>query len=123
MLRVDSVDTCCRDGALQVSLSGVALIILKLLSENTEPCLPAHQICNPVLEFNTFTGTYQRMSRTLEVRHATSRHAIFMCIPNHTLVCFVVTSVSNGTQIGQTNVSWSLNERFYHRNNHQLLFT
>ncbi|XP_062872628.1 bridge-like lipid transfer protein family member 2 isoform X1 [Trichomycterus rosablanca] len=66
-LRVDSVDTCSSEGSLQVSVKGVALTILKLLSESTEPCLPAHEAIGPILKLNSLTVAYKKSSGTLEL--------------------------------------------------------
>lgn len=67
MFRVDEVVSSSSAESSQASVRGVALSILKSLSESTEPCCPADQACSPVVSLSSLTVSYQNSSHTLEV--------------------------------------------------------
>ncbi|GAA6097648.1 protein KIAA0100 isoform X1 [Tachysurus ichikawai] len=68
MFRVDEVVSSSSAESSQASVRGVALSILKSLSESTEPCCPADQACSPVVSLSSLTVSYQNSSHTLEMQ-------------------------------------------------------
>lgn len=68
VFRVDKVGASSSAESSQVLVQGMALSILKLLSESTEPCCPADQACSPVVSLSSLTVAYQNSSHTLEMQ-------------------------------------------------------
>lgn len=69
VFRVDEVGANSSAENSQVLIRGVALSILKSLSESTEPCYTADQACSPVVSLSSLTMAYKSNSHTLEVPH------------------------------------------------------
>lgn len=69
VFRVDEVGAGTSAASSQVLVQGVALSILKSLSESTEPCCPADQTCSPVISLSSLTVAYHKSSHALEVPH------------------------------------------------------
>ncbi|XP_017538853.1 protein KIAA0100 isoform X1 [Pygocentrus nattereri] len=67
-LRVDTVGACGSAESSQVSVEGVALVVLKTLTESMEPCYPADQASSPILSLSSLTVSYQKNACILEVR-------------------------------------------------------
>ncbi|XP_026992620.2 protein KIAA0100 isoform X2 [Tachysurus fulvidraco] len=68
VFRVDEVGSSSSAESSQASVRGVALSILKSLSESTEPCCTADQACSPVVGLSSLTVSYQNSSHTLEMQ-------------------------------------------------------
>ncbi|KAF7699848.1 protein KIAA0100-like isoform X2 [Silurus meridionalis] len=68
VFRMDKVGATSSAESLQVLVHGVALSILKSLSESTEPCHPADQACNPVVSLSSLTVVYLNTNHTLEMK-------------------------------------------------------
>ncbi|KAM9468639.1 bridge-like lipid transfer protein family member 2 [Clarias gariepinus] len=68
VFRVDEVGANSSTENSQVLIRGVALSILKSLSESTEPCYTADQACSPVVSLSSLTMAYKSNSHTLEMQ-------------------------------------------------------
>ncbi|XP_066518591.1 bridge-like lipid transfer protein family member 2 [Hoplias malabaricus] len=67
-LRIDTVGANGSADSSQVSMQGVALVVLKSLTESMEPCCPADQASSPILSLSSLLVSYHKNSRSLEVR-------------------------------------------------------
>lgn len=95
MFRVDEVGANSSAESSQVLVHGVALSVLKSLSESTEPCCPSDQACSPVLSLSSLTVAYQNGSHTLEVphRHTHQLHVPLSPIYNVYVVIFILNRI------------------------------
>ncbi|XP_029026241.1 bridge-like lipid transfer protein family member 2 isoform X2 [Betta splendens] len=67
-LRMDTVGVLCSVESTRVSLHGVSLSVVKMISENMETCFPASQTPNPVLQLIAIAFCYHVTTHTLEVQ-------------------------------------------------------
>lgn len=84
VFRVDEVAASSSAESSQTLVRGVALSILKSLSESTEPCCPADQACCPVVSLSSLTVSYQNSSHTLEVPYTHQHHDPLSPTDGHT---------------------------------------
>lgn len=66
-LRMDTVEGLCSAESTRVSLHGVSLSVVNMITENMEACCPASQTPNPVLQLIAVAFCYHVTTRTLEV--------------------------------------------------------
>ncbi|XP_076833583.1 bridge-like lipid transfer protein family member 2 isoform X2 [Brachyhypopomus gauderio] len=66
--RVDAVAAHSSASSVGLSVRGVALAVLKTVSENTEPCGPTQQTSGTLLSLDSLGVAYQRSTAALEVQ-------------------------------------------------------
>ncbi|XP_057695211.1 bridge-like lipid transfer protein family member 2 isoform X2 [Corythoichthys intestinalis] len=67
-LRMDTVGVMCSAESSRVSLQGVCLYAIKMLTENTETCCPASQIAKPLVRLTAMVLCYYSSTNTLQVQ-------------------------------------------------------
>lgn len=75
-LRVDTVRFLGSGESSRLSLQGVCLSVVKSLTENMEPCCPASETPNPILQLTTLAFCYHITTLTLEVVYPLIIHLI-----------------------------------------------
>lgn len=69
-LRVDSIHALGCGESSRLEVQGLALSVVKVLTESMEPCCPATETPNPILSLTSLASSYQPSTHSLEVLHS-----------------------------------------------------